>query len=115
MKLSHIKAMTAKNLNQMKRDPRMIILAIIAPIIVTTLFGFVFGGELTDLKVYVVCEDENFDDIIGSDIVNTMAQDTTIEFNTTTSNPVVGKSNDSLLKLKCKSLKNNIFIYLIPY
>lgn len=72
MKRSNIFAVAAKNLNQFKRDPRMIALSIIAPIIVTALFGSVFGGELTELKVLVINNDKNFNDKFSNDIVAQM-------------------------------------------
>ena len=69
MKFSNISAIAAKNLNQFKRDPRMIALSIIAPIVITALFGSVFGGELTDVKVYIVDDDDNFGNIFRNEII----------------------------------------------
>lgn len=86
MKFSNIKAVAIKNLHQIKRDPRMIALSIVAPIIVTALFGFAFGGDLTNLKVYVVDNDENFNNIFANEIISKMNEDTVIRFNTSTSN-----------------------------
>jgi ABC-2 type transport system permease protein len=71
----------------MKRDPRMIALAIIAPIIVTALFGSAFGGDLTDLKVYIVNDDENFNHILANEILDNMENDQTFKYNITTSDP----------------------------
>lgn len=87
MKFSNIKAVAIKNLHQIKRDPRMIGLSIIAPIIVTALFGFAFGGDLTNLKVYVLDNDENFNNIFANEILNKIYDDPRIKFNTSTSNP----------------------------
>ncbi len=56
----------------MKRDPRMIALAIIAPMIVTGLFGSVFGGELRHLRVIVINEDKNFNSVLGEKITDAM-------------------------------------------
>lgn len=86
MKFSNIKAVAIKNLHQIKRDPRMIALSIVAPIIVTALFGFAFGGDLTNLKVYVVDNDENFNNIFANEIVSKMDENTVIKFNTSISN-----------------------------
>lgn len=88
MKLSNVLAIFVKNLQQIRRDPRMIGLSVMAPIIVTTLFGFAFGGDLTDLKVYIVNDDENFNDIFARDVINEMDTIPKIDFNTSTSDPV---------------------------
>jgi hypothetical protein len=69
----------------MKRDPRMIALAIIAPIIVTALFGSAFGGDLTELKVYVVNDDKNFNNVFANEIINNMDNNPIFQYNTTTS------------------------------
>jgi len=87
MKFSNIRAIASKNLNQMKRDPRMIALSIIAPIVITALFGSIFGGELTDVKVYIVDDDDNFGNIFGNEIISEISKDQKIQFNTTTSDP----------------------------
>ncbi|MHA1148315.1 MAG: ABC transporter permease [Promethearchaeota archaeon] len=72
MRAVNVWTVTKKNLQQMKRDPRLIALSIIAPIIVTALFGSVFGGELTNLKVIIINDDEGFDDVIADEISNQM-------------------------------------------
>lgn len=92
MKLSNIKAIALKNLTQMKRDPRMIALAIIAPIIVTALFGFTFGGDLTHLKVLYLNNDENFDKIFAGEISSKIGENPKINFTIITSDPLVAKS-----------------------
>ncbi|MFX1339690.1 MAG: ABC transporter permease, partial [Promethearchaeota archaeon] len=76
-----------KNLNQMKRDPRMIALSIIAPIIVTALFGSAFGGDLTELKVYFVNDDKNFNNIFANEIMDNMDNNPKFQYNTSTSDP----------------------------
>ena len=81
MKISNIKAVAVKNLHQIKRDPRMIVLSIIAPIIVTALFGSAFGGDLTNLKVYIVNDDENFNIIFANEIIGTMDEDPRLNLN----------------------------------
>ena len=91
MRFSNIRAIAMKNLNQIKRDPRMIALSVIAPIIVTALFGSVFGGELTDIKVYIVDKDDNFNNIISNDVIDKMKEDSRIRFNTTVSEPELVK------------------------
>ena len=91
MKLSNIRAIAMKNLNQIKRDPRMIVLSIIAPIIITALFGSVFGGELTDVKIYIVDDDDNFGNIFGNEIITEISKDQRFQFNTTTSDPKLVK------------------------
>lgn len=70
----------------MKRDPRMIALSIIAPIIVTALFGSAFGGELTDLKVYIVNDDNNFNSIFADEIINKLDDDVRFQFNLSAAN-----------------------------
>lgn len=91
MKFSNIRAIAMKNLNQIKRDPRMIALSVIAPIVITALFGSVFGGELTDINVYIVDDDDNFNNIFGNEIINKMDKDLLINFNRSTSNPELVK------------------------
>ena len=91
MRISNIRAMVMKNLNQIKRDPRMIALSIIAPIIITALFGSVFGGELTDIDVYIVDDDDNFNNVFGNEIISKMDEDLLINFNTSTSDPELVK------------------------
>jgi len=80
-----------KNLHQLKRDPRMIALSIIAPIVITALFGSVFGGELTDVNVYIVDDDDNFKNIFGNEIINKINEDGNISFNKSTSDPEIVK------------------------
>ncbi|MFX1393857.1 MAG: ABC transporter permease [Promethearchaeota archaeon] len=91
MKFSNIKAIAMKNINQIKRDPRMIALSIIAPIIITALFGSVFGGDLTDVKIYIVDDDDNFGNIFGNEIITEISKDQRFQFNTTTSDPKLVK------------------------
>jgi ABC-2 type transport system permease protein len=91
MIFSNIRAIAAKNLNQIKRDPRMIALSIIAPIIITALFGSVFGGELTDINVYIVEKDANFGNIFANEIIDKMDEDTRIQFNTSVNDPSLVK------------------------
>jgi ABC-2 type transport system permease protein len=71
----------------MKRDPRMIALSVIAPIIVTALFGSAFGGDLTELNVYIVNDDKNFNNIFANEIINNMDNNPIFQYNTTTSDP----------------------------
>ncbi|MFX1259099.1 MAG: ABC transporter permease [Promethearchaeota archaeon] len=87
MKFFNIKAIAIKNFHQLRRDPRMLALSVIAPVIVTALFGFAFGGDLTHLRVLVINDDKNFDDIFADKICNKMADDPKIKFNTSTSDP----------------------------
>ncbi|MFX0042755.1 MAG: ABC transporter permease [Candidatus Hodarchaeota archaeon] len=83
MKLFNVWTVTKKNLNQMKRDVRMIGLSIFAPILVTALFGSVFGGELTNIKVIVINNDNNFEDNIATQISDIVALDPKIQYNIT--------------------------------
>ncbi|KKN64153.1 hypothetical protein LCGC14_0494470 [marine sediment metagenome] len=92
MKLFNVWTITKKNLQQLKRDKRLIVLSIIAPIIVTALFGSVFGGEFTDLRVIVINEDENFSNVFGDEISSLMEEDPKIRFNLT-SDPSVARAN----------------------
>ncbi|MBD3339192.1 MAG: ABC transporter permease subunit [Candidatus Lokiarchaeota archaeon] len=94
MKLSNIKAIAIKNLHQMKRDPRMIALSVIAPILVTALFGSAFGGELTNLDVYIVIDDDNFDNIIGDEVIEKMSTNPKFYFNKSASN--IAKARESV-------------------
>ncbi len=91
MMLSNIRAITMKNLNQIKRDPRMIALSVIAPIIITALFGSVFGGDLTHLEVYVVIDDDNFTNIFADEIADKMEEDQRLQYNTSAKNPTLAK------------------------
>jgi len=97
MKLSNIKAIAIKNFHQIKRDPRMIALSVIAPIIITALFGFVFGGELTHIEIYIVDKDNNFENVFATEIINKFSEDSRIQLNTSISDP-------NLVK---KSVENN--------
>jgi hypothetical protein len=92
MKRSNIKAIALKNLTQMKRDPRMIALAIIAPIIVTALFGFTFGGDLNHLKVLYLNNDENFDNIFADEIINKIDENPKLNLTIITSDPLIATS-----------------------
>ena len=92
MRISNIRAIAMKNLNQIKRDPRMIALSVIAPIIITALFGSVFGGELTHLEVYIVIDDDNFTDIFSNEIVDKMEENQKIQFNTSESDTLSAKT-----------------------
>ncbi len=83
MKLFNIWTITKKNLNQMKRDVRMIGLSIFAPILVTALFGSVFGGDITNIKVIVINNDNNFEDNISTQISDVVALDPKIQYNIT--------------------------------
>ena len=88
MKLFNVWTVTKKNLNQMKRDVRMIGLSIVAPILVTALFGSVFGGDLTNVNVIVINNDNNFEDNISTQISDTLALNSlnfnhTIQYNIT--------------------------------
>lgn len=93
MKWFNIRTVTKKNLQQMKRDPRMIALSIVAPILVTALFGSIFGGDLTHLPLLVINNDKGFDDTIGNEIFDKMAQVQNPEFNynNITSNPIIAR------------------------
>ena len=71
----------------MKRDPRMIALSVIAPIIVTALFGSAFGGDLTELNVYIVNDDKNFNNIFANEILDNLDNNEKFKYNTTTSDP----------------------------
>ena len=92
MKLFNIWTVTKKNLQQLKRDKRLILLSIIAPIIVTALFGSVFGGEFTSLRVIFINEDENFSNVFADEISSLMDEDPKIQFNFT-SDPSVARVN----------------------
>lgn len=87
MKRANIFAVAKKNLQQLKRDPRMIALSVLAPIIVTILFSMAFGGDLTNVEVKVFVEDKNFDHIIADEIELEIANDPKIQFNTSTNDP----------------------------
>ncbi|TFG30782.1 MAG: ABC transporter permease [Promethearchaeota archaeon] len=63
----------------------MIALSVIAPIIITALFGSVFGGDLTHLEVYIVVDDDNFTNIFSDEIVEKMEEYQKIQFNTSES------------------------------
>ncbi|HEY0087915.1 MAG TPA: hypothetical protein VGB37_03670, partial [Candidatus Lokiarchaeia archaeon] len=93
MKLSNIKAVAVKNLHQIKRDPRMIALSIIAPIVVTALFGSAFGGDLTNLKVYIVNNDENFSDIFANEIIGKIDEDPKLNLNLSIQDPTLAINN----------------------
>lgn len=71
----------------MKRDPRMIALSIVAPILITALFGTAFGGDLTHIKVYVVIDDENFKGIFSNEILDQMDENQIIQLNYTAIDP----------------------------
>lgn len=83
MKLFNVWTITKKNLNQMKRDVRMIGLSIFAPILVTALFGSVFGGDITNIKVIVINNDSNFEDNISTQISDVLALNPKIQYNIT--------------------------------
>lgn len=91
MKLANIKAYIIKNLQQIKRDPRMLGLSIFAPIIVTALFGSAFGGDLTNLPVYFLDNDQNFSDTLASEIAGDMDDNPKFYFNTSTDDPNLGR------------------------
>lgn len=93
MKLSNIKAIAIKNFHQIKRDPRMIALSVIAPIIITALFGFVFGGELTHIEIYIVDKDNNFENVFATEIINKFSEDSRIQLNTSISDPNLVKKS----------------------
>ncbi len=92
MKLFNVWTVTKKNLQQIKRDKRLILLSIIAPIIVTALFGSTFGGSFSNLRVIIINEDENFSDVFGDEISSLMDEDPKIRFNLT-SDPSVAQAN----------------------
>ncbi len=69
----------------------MIALSVIAPIIITALFGSVFGGDLTHLEVYIVIDDDNFTDIFSNKIVDKMEENQKIQFNTSESDAILAK------------------------
>jgi len=91
LKISNIKAVAVKNLHQIKRDPRMIVLSIIAPIIVTALFGSAFGGDLTNLKVFIVDDDQNFSNIFANEIVSKIDEDPRLNLNLSTLDPTLAR------------------------
>ena len=93
MKISNIKAVAVKNLHQIKRDPRMIALSIIAPIVVTALFGSAFGGDLTNLKVYIVNNDENFSNIFANEIIGKIEEDPRLNLNLSIQDPTLARKN----------------------
>ncbi|MFX1501991.1 MAG: ABC transporter permease [Promethearchaeota archaeon] len=92
MKLFNIWTVSKKNLQQIKRDKRLIVLSIVAPIIVTALFGSVFGGEFTHLRVIIINRDKNFSNVLGDEICNLMDEDPKILFNITL-DPDVARAN----------------------
>jgi ABC-2 type transport system permease protein len=91
MKLFNVWTVTKKNLNQMKRDVRMIGLAIVAPILVTALFGSAFGGDLTNIKVIVINNDNNFEENISTQISDTFILNPGIQYNIT-SDPTIART-----------------------
>lgn len=58
MKLSRILAVTKRIFSDMKNDKRTIGLIILAPILVMTVFGIAFSGDVEDVDVIIVNHDE---------------------------------------------------------
>ena len=71
MKLDRVLAISKKNLKSLRRDKRTFAFIFMVPFMMMLLFGYTFGGEVKDLKVYIVNLDEGSP--IGSlswDIIN---------------------------------------------
>jgi len=58
VKLDRILAITKKNLRSLKRDRRTFAFIFIVPFMMMLVFGYTFGGEMKNIKVYVVNLDE---------------------------------------------------------
>ncbi len=58
MRLQRILAITRKSLGQFRRDKRTLGFILIMPLILVLAFGYTFGGEVHNVRVLVVNEDE---------------------------------------------------------
>lgn len=54
MNLQRVMAIARKNLRSLKHDRRTVGFIVLMPLLLITLFGYTFGGEIKDLKVQVV-------------------------------------------------------------
>jgi ABC-2 type transport system permease protein len=58
MKLNRVLAVAKKNLRSLKHDRRTVGFLVLMPLLMITIFGYTFGGDVKDVKVYVVNLDQ---------------------------------------------------------
>jgi len=54
MKLGRVLAIARKNLRALRHDKRTVGFLVLMPLLMITIFGYTFGGDVKDLKVYLV-------------------------------------------------------------
>ncbi|OGS56297.1 MAG: hypothetical protein A3K60_07555 [Euryarchaeota archaeon RBG_19FT_COMBO_56_21] len=58
MKITRVMAIAKKNLRALRHDRRTVAFIVAVPLLMITLFGYTFGGEVRNLSVYVVNLDQ---------------------------------------------------------
>ena len=94
MKLQRILAVAKKNLQSLRHDKRTVGFLVLMPLLMISVFGYTFGGNPKDLKVYVVNLDQApASDSLAVSIINDISTRSTLKISkvldgTSSSDPV---------------------------
>ena len=80
MRLDRILAIAKKNLRSLKHDRRTAGFLVAMPLLMITIFGYTFGGDVTNLDVYVINLDSApADESIATAIIASLASRDTMD------------------------------------
>ncbi|MEQ9713914.1 MAG: ABC transporter permease [Candidatus Asgardarchaeum sp.] len=81
MNFQNVKIIVIRIFRQLRRDKRTLGLMIIGPILVTFLFSYAFAGEVKNVPVAIANQDESFEDILASVIIDEMRKNESFNIN----------------------------------
>jgi ABC-2 type transport system permease protein len=80
MKLQRVLAVAKKNLQSLRHDRRTVGFLVLMPLLMISVFGYTFGGDPKNLKVYVVNLDQTFtSESLGTSIIHDLSTRSTLE------------------------------------
>ncbi|MEM3049947.1 MAG: ABC transporter permease, partial [Thermoplasmata archaeon] len=88
MRLTRVIAITKKNLRSLKNDRRTVGFIVLMPLLMITIFGYTFGGEVENVRVYVVNLDQTPpDQSIAEGIISNLRTRDTLRIMSVYTNP----------------------------
>jgi len=80
MRYTRVLAVAKKNLRSLKHDRRTVAFIVIVPLLIMTIFGYTFGGDVKDIPTYIVNLDTGSQNIsLSSSMIDEMLKDKTLE------------------------------------
>ncbi|MEM4276636.1 MAG: ABC transporter permease [Thermoplasmata archaeon] len=88
MRLTRVIAITKKNLRSLKNDRRTVGFIVLMPLLMITIFGYTFGGEVENVRVYIVNLDQTPpDQSIAEGIISNLRTRDTLRIMSVYTNP----------------------------